>query len=249
MLIFYSTMLNSVLTLQNFPELKWNKQPMRAACNQCSVRYTLLGLILFGATGICMAQAEPAQNGDAAVPEAPSSSKSYQYISGKERARWFVQSTVGPQTLAVGVLSAAIGTARDAPKEYGPHWEGFGKRYGMRLTGVATGNLMEAGLGAVWGEDPRYFPAYRERFKARVKNVIVMTFLAHDREGAVVPAYARYIATAGNNFLSNSWRADSEANNHAAAVRTLLGFAGLMGKNAFSEFWPDVQRRIFHHKQ
>ncbi len=149
----------------------------------------------------------------------------------------------------IGFFSAGIGTARDAPHEYGPHWEGFGKRYGMRLTGVSTGNLMEAGLGAVWGEDPRYFPTHDQPFRARLKNVIVLTFMAPNRNGQILPAYARYAATAGNNFLSNTWRTDSEATNRAAVVRTLVGVAGRMSKNAFAEFWPDARRHIFHGKQ
>jgi hypothetical protein len=72
---------------------------------------------------------------------------SYQPISSSERGHWFLQSTVGPKSLAAGVVSAGWGTALNKPEEYGPHWEGFAKRYGMRLTGVATGNALEAGLG------------------------------------------------------------------------------------------------------
>jgi hypothetical protein len=211
------------------------------------VKNILLGLVLLGASGLALGQS--AGQEQKVLPLAPSASiKPYHYISGKQRVQWFLQSTVGPQTLAVGVFSAAIGTARDAPKEYGPHWDGFAERYGMRLTGVSTGNLMEASLGAVWGEDPRYFPSYRQPFKGRLKNVVVMTFLAHNHNGELMPAYARYAATAGNNFLSNSWRADSEATTHAAVVRTLLGFVGLMSKNAFTEFWPDARNRMFHRK-
>ena len=182
----------------------------------------------------------------AAPPNAPSASiKPYHAITPRQRLQWFVQSTVGPETLAVGLFSAGIGTARDAPREYGGHWGGFADRYGMRLTGVSTGNAMEAGLGAIWGEDPRYFRAYRQNFAGRIRNVVGMSFLAHNRSGQLSPAYARYIAMPGNNFLSNTWRADSEANNRAAAVRTGLGFLGLMGKNAFTEFWPDVNRKVF----
>jgi hypothetical protein len=58
--------------------------------------------------------------------------------------------------LGAGVISAAWGTAFNNPEEYGPQWRGFAKRYGMRLTGIATSNAIEAGLGSVWGEDPRY---------------------------------------------------------------------------------------------
>jgi hypothetical protein len=118
----------------------------------------------------------------------------------------------------------------------------------MRLTGVSTGNAMEAGLGALWGEDPRYFPTFRLPLRGRVRNVITMTFLAHNRDGRLMPAYSRYIATPGNNFVSNTWRADSEANTRSALVRTLWGFVGLMGKNAVTEFWPDIRRGIFQRK-
>lgn len=174
--------------------------------------------------------------------------KPYVPLSGRERWKWFVVQSVGPESLGVGALSAGIATARDKPVEYGPHWDGFGDRYGMRLTGVVTGNAMNAGLGALWGEDPRYFPAEGQPFKERVRNIVVYTFMARRRDGHLAPAYARYIATSGNNFLSNTWRVDSEATNSAALRRTALGFAGRLGANAFREFWPDVRKHLGHHK-
>ena len=74
----------------------------------------------------------------------------YQPISGTERAKWFVVSTAGPNSLLLtGPLSAAWSTMLNEPPEYEPHWEGFGKRYGMRLTGISVGNAMEGGMGAL----------------------------------------------------------------------------------------------------
>lgn len=178
------------------------------------------------------------QKQESAIPD------SYQPITGQQRFKWFVQSTVGPASLGTGILSAGIGTAQNKPEEYGPSWDGFGKRYGMRLTGVSTGNAMEAGLGALWGEDPRYFRASGQPFDERVRNILASTFAARDRQGRFMPAYARYLAVPGNNFLSNTWRADSESSARDAAIRTLWGFLGRMGSNAFREFWPDVRRRI-----
>jgi hypothetical protein len=176
------------------------------------------------------------------LPSAP-----YQPITQRQRLNWILDDTIGPETLTVGLFSAGIGTARDAPHEYGPHWGGFGDRYGMRLTGVSTGNVMEAELGALWGEDPRYryFRGPGEPLKDRIRHVVVMTFAAHNRHGNLMPAYARYVATPGNNFLSNTWRVNSEATNQAAILRTVWGFAGLMGKNAFTEFGPDLKRLLF----
>jgi hypothetical protein len=173
----------------------------------------------------------------------------YKPITGAQRVKWFVTSTVGPTSLlAAGPFSAAIRTAMDRPTEYGPHWEGFGKRYGMRLTGVATGNLMEAGLGAISGEDPRYFRKANGGFGGRVKYTIVTTFLAPGRDGHWRPAYARVAGNVGNNFLSNTWRADSESDAGDALLRCVLGVAGRMGSNAFQEFLPDLTQRIFHRK-
>lgn len=169
-------------------------------------------------------------------------------ITGKGRLQWFAISTVGPPSLLGGAISAGWGTLFNAPKEYGTHWDGFGKRYGMRFTGVSVSNAMEASLGALWGEDPRYFRAQGQPFKNRVGQVVKMTFLAHDREGQTMPAYARYAAISGNNFLSNTWRADSEATAGHALERTALGFLGRMAGNAFSEFWPDVRQRLFKTK-
>jgi hypothetical protein len=173
----------------------------------------------------------------------------YAPIERRQRLRWFLTNTLGPRHLAGGAITSAFGTAVDRPKEYGPGWGGFGDRFGMRLTGASTGNAMEAGIGALWGEDPRYFRVPEKPFKARVRNVIRLTFVARRRDASFAPAYARFIGVTGNNFLSNTWRADSEANNHDAALRTLEGIAGRMAGNAFEEFWPDVESHVFHKKR
>lgn len=168
-----------------------------------------------------------------------------QPITPAGRWKWFAGSSFGPASLAGGVVSAGFGTLFNMPREYGTHWEGFGDRYGMRLTGVVTSNAMEAGLGAMWGEDPRYPRVNEEPFGSRVAHVVKWTFLAQDRNGNTMPAYARYAAVAGNNFLSNTWRERSEADTQHALVRAGLGFAARMAANAFREFWPDVRDRIF----
>ena len=119
----------------------------------------------------------------------------------------------------------------------------------MRFTGIATGNAMETAVGSLWGEDPRYFRAIGRPFPERMKNVVRMTFVARRADGSTGPAYARYIGISGNNFLSNTWRADSESSVGDACLRTALGFAGRMGGNAFAEFWPTVTKHLFHRQQ
>jgi hypothetical protein len=75
-------------------------------------------------------------------------------ITGKQRVTWIVKATIGPQSLAGGVWSAGLGSARNVPAEYGRGWDGFAQRYGMRLTGVSVGNAIEGSLGAASSARP-----------------------------------------------------------------------------------------------
>ena len=180
------------------------------------------------------------------VPSIPQTPADYHPITPEQRLKWFVRATAGPKSLVGGLFSAGFGTATDNPHEYGTHWVGFGQRYGMRLTGVSTGNAIEAGLGSAWGEDPRYFHTVGQPFSARVSNIFDLTFRAYRADGKRHPAYARYIAIFGNNFLSNSWRAPSEADWQHALVRSGEGFGAHFLSNAFNEFAPLVWKKIRH---
>ncbi len=190
-----------------------------------------------------------ARNGDEpfefvhAVPKTPGE---YHPITAEGRLKWFARSTVGPKSLFGGIISAGYGTAADHPHEYGTHWEGFGKRYGMRLTGVSTGNAMEAAIGSLWGEDPRYFHTVHQSIPGRAKNILDLTFRTYRRDGERHPAYARYISTVASNFLSNTWRAHSEADWQHALLRSGEGFGAHCVSNAVSEFLPLVWGKVRH---
>ncbi len=186
-------------------------------------------------------------------PQAPNSNSNnqvqnaiYEPITGTQRLGWVLRNTVEPQRILGDGVYAAIETARNVPKVDGPHWDGFGKRAGILLAGAAVSNTMEATLGSLWGEDPRYFRVPDESFGARVKNVVKLTFVARGRDGNYHPAYARYMAIPGSNWLSNTWRPDSQADNGDAAIRTVEGFGARMASNAYNEFWPSVSDHLFH---
>jgi hypothetical protein len=176
--------------------------------------------------------------------------QNYEYppLSAKVRLQWFLKSTVGPTAIAGSAVVAGWGTLFDHPKEYGAHWDGFGERYGLHVSQSATSNAMEAGIGAFWGEDPRYVPETGQPFRTRLGHVIKYTFFTTNRDGQTVPAYARYTAISGSNFISNAWRPPSETIASDARERIGLGFAGRMASNALHEFMPDLMRH-FSHKQ
>jgi hypothetical protein len=170
----------------------------------------------------------------------------YEPITASQRVGWVLRNTVEPQRILGDAVYAAVETAQNEPRVDGPHWDGFGKRLGILVAGAAVSNTMEATLGSFWGEDPRYFRVPDETFGARVKNVIKLTFVARGRDGNYHPAYARYMAIPGSNWLSNTWRPDEQADNEDAAIRTLEGFGARMGSNAYNEFWPSISPHLFH---
>lgn len=191
----------------------------------------------------------PATSASTASPEPAATlrTNTYEPMSGAQRFRWFAGFTFGPEALAGEAFDAGVGTWEDRPREYGRSWTAFGKRMGVGLSGDVVSNGMEAGLGAIWGEDPRYFRQGSEHsMPGRMGTVFKMTFFAEDSHGETIPAYARLIAIPSGNFVSNAWREPSEANASSALLRTGLGFLGRMGSNTFTEFWPDIHQALFH---
>jgi hypothetical protein len=233
-----------------------------------SWRFAILIAIFFGMCRFASAQSVPNSGTTDSNPSAPSDQSDqskngsppslmtplkpqtqeapYHPITARQSLRWFITNTADPPHLVGGIFVSAFGTGLNRPNEYGAHWGGFADRYGMRMTGIVTGNAIEASVGLLLREDPRYFRVPDLPFKARLANVVRLTFTARRHDGSFGPAYARYVATGGNNFLSNTWRVQSEANTHDALLRTAEGFVGRMADNAFEEFWPDVKKRIFH---
>jgi hypothetical protein len=169
-------------------------------------------------------------------------------ITTQDRVDWILKSTLGPRNLAAGLFVSGWGTWHNEPKEYGPHWEGYGKRYGLRLSVGGTSNVIEASLGSVWGEDPRYKRAEGQPVGGRLAHVFVSTFVTHDLNGNPMPAYARYIAVPSGNIISNMWRPDSQTTWSNVGVRVGMGFLSRIVGNAFSEFFPDLREHAFRKK-
>jgi len=181
----------------------------------------LFGVLVLYPCGLAV-QDKTGSGGDVAVTAADTNG--YQPISNSERFRWAVHSTLGPKSLGVGVFSAAWRTSLNNPEEYGSHWGGYAKRYGVRLAGVATGNAIEAGVGKLCGEDPRYVHSIEGGTIRRIRHAAGMVFIARRRDGHRDLAYARYTGIVGNNFILNAWRPEGENGVGAALTRSALGW-------------------------
>ena len=192
--------------------------------------------------------AEPVEQDQVATK--PVTADAYVPITTGERVHWIVDGTIGPQSLfIVGPLSAAWQTAWNTPEEWGRSWSGVGKRYAQREADVAISNTIEAGLGALWGEDPRYIPSARKGIWPRARYALKTSVLAQGRDGRLRPAWGRYVGNTLNNIIENAWLPPSQTTAAQTAFRSGMGIVTRMGGNLWDEFWPDVVRLLKKRRQ
>lgn len=178
----------------------------------------------------------------------PSERKSTYHLTGEERFKWALNSSFGPLSVFTISTEAAMRTWSNSPEEYGTHWDGYGKRVASRFGSAAVSNSLEASLGSLWGEDPRYHRRGEGSGKSRLGYAVKMAFFAQNETGGVRPAYARMIALPSGRFISNAWREPSEMTAGNTSVGIGLAFVKKIGGNTFREFWPDLRRKFSRSK-
>jgi hypothetical protein len=168
----------------------------------------------------------------------------YVPIDAQGRVDWIVGGTIGARSLGVGVLATAWQTGWNTPEEWGRTWRGAGKRYLAREADVAISNTIEAGLGAIWDEEPRYIAAPPGTVRSRVAHALKTVMLAQRRDGHLAPAWGRYAGNVLNNIIENAWLPPSITTSRQTVIRSANGFLGRIAGNLWEEFWPDIRRRI-----
>ncbi len=168
----------------------------------------------------------------------------YEPLKGRARLKWVLNNSISPRRFAGYIVTSAIGTGTNAPREYGPHWEGFGKRIALRASTSTTGLLLEAGIGALWDEDPRYVRTTGKPVKGRILNAVKMSFMSRNSHGDLMPSYARFISVPSSAFITRTWRPESQTGVGRTVSRIPLSFLDRMISNTFNEFWPDIRKKL-----
>ena len=188
---------------------------------------------------------QPVSTPEPPAAAAPLTADAYVAVTGAERVHWIVDGTIGFQSLVIaGPLADAWQTAFNTPEEWGRGWSGIAKRYGQREADVAISNTIEGGLGAIWGEDPRYINSGRKGIWPRARYALKTSVLAQRRDGSLKPAWARYAGNTLNNVIENAWLPPSQTTASQTALRSGMGILTRMGGNLWEEFWPDVRKLL-----
>jgi hypothetical protein len=175
---------------------------------------------------------------------AQTATNAFQPMTASDRVTYIVDGSIGPTSLGVGVIAAGWDTALNNPSEWNRTWEGFGRRYAEREADVSISNSIEAGLGAIWGEQARYTRSSERGFKKRLGHALKTVFLAEYRDGHLAPAWGRYASNIFNNVIENSWLPPSQTTWQQTTLRGAEGFVGRAIGNVWEEFQPEIVRLL-----
>lgn len=192
--------------------------------------------VLLGASGV-HAQDAPAAEAHRSAP-----------ITSAERVSWVADEVYSPGSLTMGLLDAGLMTATNWPREWHRTPAGLARRFGDDRATDIIASAVEAGLGALWHEDPRYVRVGGRRLGKRMHHVFTNVVLAPRADGHLAPAWGRFAGIAAGNMVENSWLPPSARTGRVMTVRMLDGLLDRLAANAWDEFWPDVRSHLRHRQ-
>jgi hypothetical protein len=154
---------------------------------------------------------------DAGVLDAPAdradtkqtTSSSYTRPTAKKRFSRYVNSMVGPFSLARQVAASGIATWRNSPEEWGGQWEGFGKRLASNFGKNVIKQTTIYGLDEALKLDSGYYRATGKSTGAKIRNALISPVTARTPSGKRTIGIPRIAGTyAGNIIAREAWYPD-----------------------------------------
>ena len=133
---------------------------------------------------------------------------------------------------------------------YGQGAAGYGKRYGASFADSFDGTIIgNAALPALFHEDPRYFRKATGSIGRRILYAVYSTVRARSDRGKWVPNYGNILGNLAAGGISNLYYPATDRGASLTIQRAFTVTAeGAFGALGY-EFWPDVQRKLFHTKR
>ena len=208
-------------------------------------RLLFCGLLLFASAFYISAQTPGQDSADiinptgaqsSALPAATPQNGTYVRPTGKTRFKWYVNSMFGPVSLGKDVALAGISTWRNSPEEWGPHWEGFGKRAASNLGKGIIKNSVQFGLDEAFSLDSHYYRSTDRSIGGRVKNAFVSVVTARDKTGNRTFGFPRIAGTYSSSIIAaETWYPSRYTWKDGLTNGTIsLGFTGVF--NLVKEF-------------
>jgi hypothetical protein len=213
-----------------------------------TLRPTLHGILVTVAAVVFARPAvgQPLPPASASVSDRAAGSDNYSPITPQQRLDWSADGVFGRSAVLAAIAGDVWLTGWNTPPEWGRTWRGAGLRLAQREADVALSSGIEAGLGALWSEDPRYLRLGHGAIARRFGYAVRTVFLAPRKHGEMAPAWARYAGNTMNNVIENAWLPPSQRTWQATVIRSGNGIFGRLATNLWGEFGPDMRRHLLN---
>lgn len=152
---------------------------------------------------------------------------------------------IDPANLSLTALSSGITVASDSHSPYGPGMKGFGKSFGVGLTGSLTSEFFGTfAIPAIAHQDPRYHRMPEASVKRRIWHALSRTVISQSDHGAPIPNYSTLLTYPIGNELANMYVPGIQRDAVSTGKRIAIGYATDPIGNLLAEFLPDIGRRI-----
>ena len=167
-------------------------------------------------------------------------------LTPRGKFRIFAQNVTDPFTFVGTALQAGIGQATNDFPAYGQGMAGYAKRYAASIADFTSGEFMSTfAFPTILHEDPRYFREGEGSSKRRLGHALASAFVTRTDSGRTTFNWSNSIGRVAAGGISTLYYPAEDRSAglvfSRAGIGMLFGTAGAV----FSEFGPDIERKIF----
>jgi hypothetical protein len=178
---------------------------------------------------------------DGTVPYTPITTKQKFTIAEKDTFDW--------PSYILGGAFAGISQLDNSNPSFGQGFKGYAKRYAANVADQDIGNFMtEAIMPTLFHEDPRYFRKVNGSIKGRILYAATRVIIGKNDQGQNIFNYAEWLGNGTVAALGNAYYPDQRGFS-ATMQRTLTQVGTDAISQVLKEFWPDIKRKYFAHRE
>lgn len=171
-------------------------------------------------------------------------------LTNKQKWMLSLKESIDPFNLANAAMTAAFSQRGNQTPKYGEGGGALAERYGAAIGDFGTQNFFSAGvLATLLHQDPRYFrKGEGNRITTRVLYSLSRLVVARQDSGRETFNASGIFGMALGIAASNLYYPSASVRASVMAGRVETSLLGGVTGNLMSEFWPDIQRKFFHHR-
>jgi len=166
------------------------------------------------------------------------------------RGKFFMatKDTFDPPILFVSGGLAGWSQSKNQDPSFGQGASGFAKRFGTGLADQVTGNyLVEWAMPSLLHQDPRYFRKGTGPVASRAAYAITRVFVTRTDSGRSTINLSDFAGNGISAAVGNLYYRDSRSMSDNLSRMATFTMTEAFG-DVMKEFWPDIKRRIFKHR-